>query len=422
VFIPNIEQKVQDNKAELARMEAELKGLELSALQSKDDQKKQEVERQKRAIEARIKAEELKKKQLAEERLRIQQEEQKRAALEARNREDEAKLAKIKTELERKKQLQPVIKTNSIEAAVAEIKRINEQITELDNNAAPAREQIITRYDKKIAELNAQQRDEFEKERDFRARIQKESELLESRKQNELTQLAVESTALREELKRISAKEYTLDASQVEIELGKYDVEKERFPVVLRNKPTSSVVVVMNGSIPLPVLQAKAFKQQFESGLIRPQIRAWLNGRIITATLLNDAENYLLEFDNGKFITVAERKRIEMDRDFARLFIIDRSSSLMWTRGSNVAGKKMDWDQAKVWVKNLNYGGYSDWRLPTQNELVAFSKRHGNLPNAFYWTSSTDNYGPIHVHLSDSTYNGYYKTTNNYVWPVRNTK
>jgi len=228
VFVPNIEQKVQDNKAELAKMEAELKELELSALQSQDDQKRQEVERQKRVVEARIKA---------EEQLRIQQDEQKRAALEARNREDEAKLAKIKAELERKKQQQPAINTNSIETAVAEIRRINTQITELDNNAAPAREEIISCYSKKAVELNSQQRDEFEKERDYKARIQKESDLLETRKQNELAQLAAESTALREELKRISEKEFTLDTSHLQIELGKYDVEKELFPISKTNKP-----------------------------------------------------------------------------------------------------------------------------------------------------------------------------------------
>ena len=231
VFIPNIEQKVQDNKAELARMEAELKELELSALQSKDDQKKQEVDRQKRAIEARIKAEELKKKQLTDEQLRIQQDEQKRAILEASNKEDEAKLAKIKAEVERKKKQQPSIKTNSIEAALAEIRRINKQISELDKKTAPARAEIISRYDKKTAALNAQKQDEFEKTSDFNVRIGKERELIETRKQNELAQLTAESTALRKEFKLLSEKEFTLDSSQIVIEFGKYDAEKERFPV-----------------------------------------------------------------------------------------------------------------------------------------------------------------------------------------------
>ena len=375
VFVPNIEQKVQDNKAELARMEAELKELELSALQSKDEQKRKEAERQKRIIEARIRAEELKKKQLAEEQLRIQQDEQKRAVLEASSKEDAAKLAKIKAELERKKQLQPVVKTNSIEAAIAEIRRINGQITELDNNAAPAREQIIAGYDKKIAELNAQQRGEFEKERDFMARIQKENSSLETRKQNELAQLAAESNALREELKRISAKEYTLDSSQVQIELGKYDVEKELFPVVLKSKETTSVEVAMNGSILLPTQKAKAFKQQFESGLIRLQIQARPNGDIIKAALINDVENNMLNLENGEFKTIAERKRREV-QERERLIYTDRRSGLMWARNGDISGKLMEWNDAMNWAKTLKYGGYSDWRLPTKRELVVFTKQH----------------------------------------------
>jgi len=434
VFIPNIEQKVQDNKAELAKMEAELKELELSALQSKDDQKKQEVERQKRAIEARIKAEELKKKQLAEEQLRIQQDGQKRAALEASNREDEAKLAKIKAELERKKQLQPVVKTNSIEAAIAEIRRINGQITELDKNAAPARELIVSGYDKKIAELNAQQRGEFEKELDFRARIQKENGLLETRKQKELAQLAVESTALRDELKRLSKKEYTLDASQVQIELGKYDVEKEQFPVVLKNKQTISVLIAMNSSILMSSQKAKTFKKQFESGLIRPLILARANGEIITAALVNDAENSLLEYVNSEFMTASEHKRMAAERK--RLIYTDPKTGLMWPRNGNLAGKKMSLYDAMRWVQQLNYGGYSDWRLPTKEELDAFSKRSGKKPskwfnaNGFNSVQSNDYWAPSsyagntviawRVSMYDGSEDSYSDNSGSgYVWPVR---
>jgi uncharacterized caspase-like protein len=441
VFIPNIEQKVQDSKAELARMEAELKDLELSALQAKDDQKKQEVERQKRVIEARIKAEELKKTQLAEDQSRIQQDEQKRAALEASNKEDEAKLAKIKAELERKKQQQPVIKTNSIEAAVAEIQRMNGQIAELDKNAAPARTEIIARYDKKIAELNAQQQGEFEKERDFRARIQKESGLLESRKQSELAQLAVESIALREEVKRLSEKVYTLDGSQIEIELGKYDVEKELFPVTLKNKPTASVVLAVNGSIPLPLQQARAFKQQYESGLVRPKIQARPNGEIVTAALANDAEDSLLEYANGGFMTAAEsNRRLELARiagfSVEGDVVKDIKTGLMWARNGNIANKDITWDNAMIWVKQLKYGGYRDWRLPTKEEFSFFAKRSVGRPyewfNAIgfynvqahsYWSSSTVPGWPGSaegVYMVDGIVYSNAKPFNEFVWPVRN--
>lgn len=437
VFIPNIEQKVQDNKAELARMEAELKELELSALQSQDDQKRQDAERQKRVIEARIKAEELKKKQLAEEQLRLQQEEQKRAALEAAQKEDEAKLSKIKAELERKKQQLQSINANTIEAAVAEIKRINAQIAVLDKNTAPAREQMIARYDQKIAKLNAQQRDEFEKDSDFKARIQKELELLESRKNNDLDELAVESTALREELKRITEKKYTLDSSQVQIELGKYDVERELFPVTLKNKDAIPVLIAMNGSIPFSPQHAKSFKQQFESGLLRPQMQAKASGEIVTAALVNEAENYLLEYTNGEFLSEAEKKK-RAERE--RIIFTDPTNGLMWVTNGNIAGKGMTWHNAMSWVKQLNYGGYTDWRLPTKEELEAFSKRGGERPyqwfnaNGFnnvqsngYWSSSSNGRSNLGAWYSGDAWYvvmNYGKalsgseTLVNFVWPV----
>jgi hypothetical protein len=335
--------------------------------------------------------------------------------------------------LERKKQQQPVIKTNSIEAAIAEIRRINGQIAELDKNAAPARAEIIARYDKKIAELNGQQRDEFEKERDFRERIQKESGLLETRKQNELAQLAFEATALREGVKHLSEKEYTLDASQIEIVLGKYDVEKEMFPVVLKNKPMTSFVVAVNGNIPLPALQAKALKQQFEGGLVRPQVQVRVNGSILKSELVNEAESDLLELVTGEFITVAEKQR-RTERN--RIIFTDPSSGLMWVRNGNFSNKKLKWDDAIGHVKNLNYGGYRDWRLPTKEELEAFSKLNGensysewfnangfnSVQSGYYWSSNTHvNYtnSAWIVNMDDGVVTYSNKSNPYYVWPVR---
>ncbi len=428
VFLPNIEQKLQDNKAELARLEAELQELEQSALQAQNDQKRQETERQKRVIESRIKTEELKKRQLAEEQLSMQKSEQIRTEFEASEKENEAKLVRIKAELERKRQQRPLIISSSIDAALAEIRRINSLITKLENNAAPARELIINRYNKIVSDLNAQKRGEFEKEHAFNARIQKESDQLETKKQNELALLTAEADSLREELKQLSEKEYTLDASQVRLELGKYDIEKGRFPVELKNSKSTSIVIALNGSIPLHSLKAKAFKDQYESGLIRPQVKARPSGEILKIALINDANSNLLEYENGEFLNQQERNP---------LVYTDTVSGLMWSRNGNIADEKMTWDDAMRWVEKLNYGGYSDWRLPTKDELEAFEKRGGespfkwfnangykNVQDSNYWTSSIANYSAqAWVVSMEVAYKNYLsKNFNYYVWPVRDEK
>jgi len=113
----------------------------------------------------------------------------------------------------------------------------------------------------------------------------------------------------------------------------------------------------------------------------------------------------------------------------------DTQTGLMWSKSGNIAGERMDWDKAMSWVRNLNYGGYNDWRLPTKEEFESFIKREGKTPTEnlhadgfenvanFYWssTSSSDKYTTysLVVHIADG-YMGYFtRSGSNYVWPVR---
>ncbi len=63
--------------------------------------------------------------------------------------------------------------------------------------------------------------------------------------------------------------------------------------------------------------------------------------------------------------------------------VIDHATGLMWQQ--NGPADPMTWQNAQAYINQLNvthYAGYSDWHLPTLEELASlleFEKQHGNL-------------------------------------------
>ncbi|MBF0227917.1 MAG: DUF1566 domain-containing protein [Desulfobacterales bacterium] len=47
--------------------------------------------------------------------------------------------------------------------------------------------------------------------------------------------------------------------------------------------------------------------------------------------------------------------------------VLDTKTNLMWAVKDN--GSDINWNNAKKYCENYRVGGYSDWRLPTQDEL-----------------------------------------------------
>ncbi|EPR32393.1 protein of unknown function DUF1566 [Alkalidesulfovibrio alkalitolerans DSM 16529] len=116
--------------------------------------------------------------------------------------------------------------------------------------------------------------------------------------------------------------------------------------------------------------------------------------------------------------------------------VIDRLTSLVWTRSANPLGFPLPWDEALAAVARWNrraHLGRNDWRLPNRAELrslVCHGSRRPALPpghpfaevfQGWVWTSTTAAIAPGHawrVHLEGGrTFYGR-KSDEAIVWPV----
>lgn len=464
VFVPNMQQKVQDNKAELARIEAELKRLEAREAEAKKQhnlQQQREAEQQKKLAEARLKAEQLRQQQLAEEQQRQLALQQDRAQFEAEQQErekqqkavrqaEEQRLAALRLELAQRKQAVPSAITANITAAVAEVRRLDSEIARIEaaftKEQTEARERIIGRYEKEIESVKKQsqkplQRDEFETTAQFNARKAEHDKRFDSRisqlqaqQQQELEDLQKriaglqdqQTSDLRQSLKQLAERQFTVGAESLAAELGGYDADKQIFTVSI-NSRIPEIQVAMNGTIPLLPDEARKFRQNWQAGLVRPQAVLMVGGELKKIALVNDGDGVVRECGGGSCLSQEEKERI---------IYTDPKTGLQWTRDGNIAGKWMSWNAAKSWVKNLRAGGYSDWRLPTKEELETFAKQGGNRPSAwfnangfqnvqayYYWSSSINaGYTTLarDVNLdNDGLVYDYGLGNYFYVWPVR---
>jgi hypothetical protein len=75
----------------------------------------------------------------------------------------------------------------------------------------------------------------------------------------------------------------------------------------------------------------------------------------------------------GTFITAKDVTAGEVGRDgrfiaYDNDTALDTKTELMWAAKDN--GTEIDWAKAKSYCENYRGGGYTDWRMPTQDELA----------------------------------------------------
>jgi len=75
--------------------------------------------------------------------------------------------------------------------------------------------------------------------------------------------------------------------------------------------------------------------------------------------------------------------------------VIDKNTNLMWQDNEIVQNKKMQWKKALNYCTNLNFAGYTNWRLPNYFELFSIGDRNIYNPainNTFIYVAISDAY------------------------------
>lgn len=116
--------------------------------------------------------------------------------------------------------------------------------------------------------------------------------------------------------------------------------------------------------------------------------------------------------------------------------VLDNLTGLMWTRSAHKGGSN-NWDNAVDYCTTLEYGGFTDWRLPNRNELLSlfdYGQTNAALPAlhpfegvqaGFYWSSTTYASDAAYAWIvwagseSAGTVSRSGKSGQYHVWPVR---
>ena len=87
----------------------------------------------------------------------------------------------------------------------------------------------------------------------------------------------------------------------------------------------------------------------------------------------------------GTFIATNSFSAAERARDgrfiaYNNGTVLDTSTNLMWAAKDN--GEDITWQPAKSYCENYHGGGYTNWRMPTQNELAGLYDANKSRPAA----------------------------------------
>ena len=380
VFVPSLEQKAADNRGEIAKLQAELKALEDAELHAKAANAQAKASEARRAAERKLQAEQLKQQQLIAEQKQHEAEAAERERLLAARDKDVKHLAELKAAAESRRKQQTAQQAQdafpTLDAAVTEIRRLNQQIAQIEERykgeIGPTRERVEARYAERLARLDTKPRDEFESDKMFKARIEQRRDELKRQRETELQGLTLEQLAvdevspLKARIQVLAEREYVLEGASIKVDLGSYDADKAVFQVALNashevkddareapkfsfsslwkkrnqsadsNLAGASIKFAVNGTLPLPPDEARQFKQHWTAGLVRAEVTASPMSGVKTVHLVNEADGSRRRHSADEFMTEAEwRERQERQYRPAMLAITAGSFMMGSTDGGS---------------------------------------------------------------------------------------
>jgi formylglycine-generating enzyme required for sulfatase activity len=391
----------------------------------------------------KARAEQLKKEQQAfEEKLRNADATERKRLIDAKAADDK-RLAELKAAAEARRkntQAQPTT-FPPLEQVQPEITKLNDKIATIeagyDKELADTRKQVKQRYSDKLDALDKEQRDEFESKDVFNAKQVKKRNDFISQRDAELARLNVskvaetETASLKARIKELTEHQYTVGVESIEAELGSYEIDDHQFTVKLRSK-NSTLKLKLNSTISLQSAEAKTYKQQWQTGLIRPDAKAKFNGDFIDVSLVNDADNSRLVNFAGRFMTSIARdaeilatvgimipipgKSFELGKyDVTQAqwrLMMGNNPSKFLSCGDTCPVERVNWNDVQDFIQKLNSKTGRQYRLPTEEEweYACYGGNNteycgGSIPDnvAWYFNNSNETTHPVGKKLA----NGY---------------
>jgi formylglycine-generating enzyme required for sulfatase activity len=188
----------------------------------------------------------------------------------------------------------------SFELAQPEIYKLNAQIVAInvryEKELSDSSKLVELLYADKLNALKNENRINGESAADFKARQEKERDQIIDEKNIELTTLTTslsldsETVPLKARIKILTEHLFIVGTEGIETELSSYDADKHQFTIKLHSK-LSALKLKLKDTIPLPANEAQLFLKQWETGLIKPEAKAKINGDVVEVVLLNDADH-----------------------------------------------------------------------------------------------------------------------------------
>jgi len=134
------------------------------------------------------------------------------------------------------------------------------------------------------------------------------------------------------------------------------------------------------------------------------------------------------------FVFAAEKARDSRFIAYDNGTVLDTKTNLMWAATDN--GKDIDWENAKAYCANFSGGGYTDWRMPEEDELAELYDHSitGNnnyhittmitLTASCLWSSETRRLAAAYFHFRNGSRHLTHQSNsvNGRVLPVRDIK